>query len=63
MTFRQAFFESVAQRNGHQGGWNSAFDRLAEFLAQESNNRRRSGNDGQPHSLARRMARCAQTIF
>ncbi|MGH7842905.1 MAG: SRPBCC domain-containing protein [Candidatus Binataceae bacterium] len=33
MTFRQAFFESVAQRDGHRGGWSSAFDRLEEFLA------------------------------
>jgi uncharacterized protein YndB with AHSA1/START domain len=33
MTFRQAAFESVAQRDGHQGGWNSAFDRLAEHVA------------------------------
>ncbi len=34
MTFRQAVFDSVAQRDGHQGGWNSAFDRLAELLSQ-----------------------------
>jgi hypothetical protein len=33
MTFRQAVFESVEQRDGHQGGWNSAFDRLAEHVA------------------------------
>jgi uncharacterized protein YndB with AHSA1/START domain len=32
MTFRQAVFESVEQRDGHQGGWNSAFDRLAEHV-------------------------------
>ena len=34
MTFRQAVFESVGERDGHQGGWNSTFDRLAERLAQ-----------------------------
>jgi len=34
MTFRQAVFESVEQRDGHQGGWTSAFDRLEEYLAQ-----------------------------
>jgi uncharacterized protein YndB with AHSA1/START domain len=34
MTFRQAVFESVGQRDGHQGGWNSAFDRLAEHVAE-----------------------------
>ena len=33
MTFHQAEFESVGQRDGHQGGWNSTFDRLAEYLA------------------------------
>jgi uncharacterized protein YndB with AHSA1/START domain len=33
MTFRQAVFESVGQRDGHQGGWNSSFDRLAEYAA------------------------------
>ena len=33
MTFRQAVFDSVEQRDGHQGGWNSAFDRLAEHVA------------------------------
>ena len=33
MTFRQAVFESVGQRDGHQGGWNSSFDRLAEHAA------------------------------
>ena len=32
MTFRQAVFESVEQRDGHQGGWNSAFDRLDDYL-------------------------------
>lgn len=34
MTFHQAEFESVEQRDGHRGGWNSAFDRLAEHLPQ-----------------------------
>jgi len=34
MTFTQALFESVKQRDGHQGGWSSSFERLAEHLAQ-----------------------------
>jgi uncharacterized protein YndB with AHSA1/START domain len=34
MTFRQAVFESVAERDGHLGGWSSTFERLAEHLAQ-----------------------------
>jgi uncharacterized protein YndB with AHSA1/START domain len=35
MTFRQAFFESVSERDSHHGGWTSCFDRLAQFLAGE----------------------------
>ena len=34
MTFRQAVFASVESRDGHRGGWGSAFDRLEEVLAQ-----------------------------
>ena len=33
MTFRQAVFETVGQRDGHQSGWNSSFDRLEEYAA------------------------------
>jgi|SRR5271163_984465 len=33
LTLHQAVFESVAARDDHQGGWNSSFDCLAEFLA------------------------------
>jgi uncharacterized protein YndB with AHSA1/START domain len=33
MAFRQEVFESVEERDGHQGGWSSTFDRLAEHLA------------------------------
>jgi uncharacterized protein YndB with AHSA1/START domain len=32
MTFRQAFFESVQQRDGHLGGWTQCFDRLDAYL-------------------------------
>ncbi len=31
MTFRQAFFETVEQRDGHHKGWTSSFDRLEEY--------------------------------
>lgn len=31
MTFRQAFFETVEQRDGHHKGWSSSFDRLEEY--------------------------------
>lgn len=33
MTFRQEIFESVAERDNHNWGWNSAFDLLDEDLA------------------------------
>lgn len=33
MTFRQAVFESAEERDGHERGWTSVFDRLDEHLA------------------------------
>jgi uncharacterized protein YndB with AHSA1/START domain len=33
MTFHQGIFDSVAARDGHQHGWTSCFERLAELLA------------------------------
>ncbi len=33
MTFHQTLFLSVEQRDRHNGGWNSTFDRLENFLA------------------------------
>jgi uncharacterized protein YndB with AHSA1/START domain len=33
MTFHQTPFQSVAERDGHRGGWTSSFDRLAQYLA------------------------------
>jgi len=32
MTFQQSPFQSVKERDGHQGGWTSTFDRLEEYL-------------------------------
>ena len=34
MHFHQAIFESVASRDGHEGGWNESFDRLETWLAE-----------------------------
>ena len=34
LTMRQAPFQSAEQRDGHNYGWNSAFDRLLELLPQ-----------------------------
>ena len=33
MTFRHSPFQSAGERDGHQGGWTSTFDRLDEYLA------------------------------
>ena len=35
MTFRQAFFEFVEQRDSHHEGWSECIDRLAQYLAGE----------------------------
>lgn len=35
MTFRQSGFESMEDRNGHEGGWNECFDKLEELLQSE----------------------------
>jgi uncharacterized protein YndB with AHSA1/START domain len=32
LTFRQAFFPSVEERDGHAGGWAECFDRLDDHL-------------------------------
>ena len=32
MDFRQGPFKTVAERDGHNVGWNSSFDRFSEFL-------------------------------
>ena len=36
MTLTQTPFQSDGERDGHQGGWNSTFDRLAEHLGQHA---------------------------
>jgi len=33
LTLRQAFFESAAARDAHQGGWTSCLKRFADYLA------------------------------
>ena len=35
MTFRQAFFDSVSERDSHNEGWSECFDRLGQFRAGE----------------------------
>jgi uncharacterized protein YndB with AHSA1/START domain len=36
MHFRQVPFQSIGERDGHQGGWNSTFDRLDAYLARSA---------------------------
>ncbi|MBV8630357.1 MAG: SRPBCC domain-containing protein [Silvibacterium sp.] len=36
MDFHQAFFDTPEQRDGHNQGWNSSFDKLNEYLMQMS---------------------------
>ncbi|MCW5626689.1 MAG: SRPBCC domain-containing protein, partial [Burkholderiales bacterium] len=33
LTFHQAPFQSVGERDGHRGGWSECFERLAAYLA------------------------------
>ena len=35
MTFRQIPFQSVEERDGHKGGWTSAFDRFDQHLIEQ----------------------------
>jgi uncharacterized protein YndB with AHSA1/START domain len=35
MKFYQSVFNTTSNRDGHIGGWNSAFDRLVEYLAEQ----------------------------
>ncbi|MGH7004745.1 MAG: SRPBCC family protein [Alphaproteobacteria bacterium] len=37
MRFRQSVFDSAEDCDGHRDGWNSAFDRLEDLLAQHEN--------------------------
>lgn len=38
LTLRQTPFHSIAERDGHGGGWSSSFDRLDEILAGAKSN-------------------------
>jgi ribosome modulation factor len=33
MTFKQAPFQSLDERDGHEGGWSEAFDKLSAYVA------------------------------
>ena len=33
MTFKQAPFQSTEERDGHEGGWSEAFDKLGAYIA------------------------------
>ena len=36
MDFHQAFFDSLPERDGHNTGWNSSFDRLNDYVKENS---------------------------
>ena len=45
MHFTQAPFATESERDGHTGGWNSAFDRFAEFMLAEQPTRKPAADD------------------
>jgi uncharacterized protein YndB with AHSA1/START domain len=45
MTFTQGPFATEGERDGHNGGWNSAFDRFAEFMLAEQPDRIRKQDE------------------
>jgi uncharacterized protein YndB with AHSA1/START domain len=40
MDFHQEFFDSVGERDGHNTGWNSSFDRMNDYVAEKFRLRR-----------------------
>ncbi|HXS11880.1 MAG TPA: SRPBCC domain-containing protein [Acidobacteriaceae bacterium] len=45
MHFTQAPFATESERDGHTGGWNSAFDRFAEFMLREQPERKPAADE------------------
>ena len=43
MNFRQAFFVTSADRDGHMRGWNSSFDKLGDYLREVQRKEKRNG--------------------
>jgi uncharacterized protein YndB with AHSA1/START domain len=43
MDFRQAFFATAGDRDGHMQGWNSAFDKLQDYLGEVKTKEGRNG--------------------
>ena len=64
MTFTQGPFAAESERDGHNGGWNSAFDRFAEFLLAEQPGRVDDPNDvSRELHLKRIFAAPRQVVF
>jgi uncharacterized protein YndB with AHSA1/START domain len=55
MTFTQGPFLNASARDGHTGGWNSAFDKFAEFLSAEQPRRPEDPNDAPTELHLRRF--------
>ncbi len=62
MTFTQGPFLSASACDGHTGGWNSAFDKFAEFLAAEQPGREPDANDVPTELHLRRSFRAPRDL-
>ena len=62
MHFTQAPFATESERDGHSGGWNSAFDRFAEFILAEQPGRVPEEQPGTLH-LKRFLHAPRQMVF
>jgi len=50
LTFEQTGFSSDGEREGHKGGWNQSFDRLAEYLDQRPGKQSKPKAKGDTHA-------------
>ena len=54
IAFEQTGFASDGERDGHRGGWNESFDRLAEYLKQVGSENKKTTKAGKGDAHARR---------
>lgn len=50
IAFQQTGFKSDGEREGHKGGWNESFDRLAEYLKQSAAAKKSKTAKGDTHA-------------
>lgn len=63
MHFTQAPFATESERDGHTGGWNSAFDRFAEFMLRDQPERKAADDVPTELHLRRFFAAPRQMVF